>query len=512
MTIKKETLYDVLYLLILSATCHFLFSKYGFNPTDEGFVLSATNRVLHGQIPHVDFSSVRPLGYAYLHISELLISKNYFFLISRFVFWLEQVCIAYLWVRFIIQLTEKKISLSEKYFLIFIGFVFNVHYFPASVLHTIDGLLMCLLGLNLIISTKKWNFLGYFMIGFAALCKQNFLIVLPVCLVLFNRKDFRKNIIVGILPIFIYVVIISIYGGFNDLIIQLSGHNELIKVGILSYIQNPFFYVGILIFFFINYIFKQEKIIFYFSILIAMILLVTFHFHGRVSFIFFGILLADLIQSFFQKKENKILLILLVLSWSVSISVGYNTPALCIGNMLVYFTWKILPIDKKIIPIISLLVIIAFIYARLFFIYKDADFTKLKYKLNHIVEGANGIYTNKNTYQVLVELDSIKQKNPSIIFLPDFTACRILHSHQSPILTEWPNKTEIPNQKILEKVTSKLMKDSTSIIAISKYETSLLKDGFIPLESKGMDYPIIKLVKENYYKFDETTFFELYRK
>ena len=74
----KKTVYDILFILIVAAICHFLFSPYGFNPTDEGFVLSATNRVLHGQIPHVDFSSVRPLGYAYLHIPELLISKSHF--------------------------------------------------------------------------------------------------------------------------------------------------------------------------------------------------------------------------------------------------------------------------------------------------------------------------------------------------------------------------------------------------------------------------------------------------
>ena len=80
----KKTIYDISFILFLTSICHVLFSNYGFNPTDEGFVLSATNRVLHGQIPHVDFSSVRPLGYAYLHIPELLISKTHFFLVSRF--------------------------------------------------------------------------------------------------------------------------------------------------------------------------------------------------------------------------------------------------------------------------------------------------------------------------------------------------------------------------------------------------------------------------------------------
>ena len=123
----KKTIYDIAFILLLTSVCHFLFSKYGFNPTDEGFVLSAANRVMHGQIPHVDFSSVRPLGYAYLHIPELLFSKKYVLLISRFVFWLEQVLIAYLWIRWLIRITHRTIPVLYKYSLIVICFIFNVH-------------------------------------------------------------------------------------------------------------------------------------------------------------------------------------------------------------------------------------------------------------------------------------------------------------------------------------------------------------------------------------------------
>ncbi len=72
--LKQWKWQDGVFILMAALVCHFLFSAYGFNPTDEGFVLSATNRVWHGQVPHADFSSVRPLGYAYLHIPELLFS------------------------------------------------------------------------------------------------------------------------------------------------------------------------------------------------------------------------------------------------------------------------------------------------------------------------------------------------------------------------------------------------------------------------------------------------------
>ncbi len=99
---------------------------------------------------------------------------------------------------------------------------------------------------------------------------------------------------------------------------------------------------------------------------------------------------------------------------------------------------------------------------------------------------------------------------PNLMALPDFTACSILQSHQSPILTEWPNKTEIPNDKILRKVTSLLMADSTHYFAIPIYETSLLKNGFILQEKAGMKYPIVRFIKIHFTKLKQTTYFEIY--
>ncbi|MFF0148899.1 hypothetical protein ATK36_1952 [Amycolatopsis sulphurea] len=47
--------------------------RFGFNPSDQGFVLAATWRILHGEIPHVDVVSPRPLGSAYLHVLDFLV-------------------------------------------------------------------------------------------------------------------------------------------------------------------------------------------------------------------------------------------------------------------------------------------------------------------------------------------------------------------------------------------------------------------------------------------------------
>lgn len=407
----KKAFYDISFILLLSSICHLLFSKYGFNPTDEGFVLSSTNRVLHGQIPHVDFSSVRPLGYAYLHVFELLISKKYFFLVSRYVFWLEQISIAFLWMILLTKLTKVTLNKFVKYALILIGFIFNVHYFPASVLHTIDGLLCCLIGLNLILSDKKWNKMGFIFIGFAALCKQNYLILLPFALFLYGKKDWIHNLILSSAPIVLYIGIISIHGGFNDLRIQLTAHNELIKVGLLQYILNPFLYAGIFIYLLLNFLPYKKEFVFLCACSIASVLLISNHFHGNVGFIFIGLLLGKMLESIYLKKTITTEVCTLILAWSVSISVGYNTPALFIGGILIYFGIQTKHIHTFSFLAITILFAIFFYFVRLHIIYKDDSAANLSYNLENVVEGASGIYTNKNTYDVLLELKKIKKGN-----------------------------------------------------------------------------------------------------
>ncbi len=512
--IKKGTVSDLFFILCTATVCHLLFSAYGFNPTDEGFVLSATNRVLHGQIPHVDFSSVRPLGYAYLHIPELLFSKNYFFLISRFVFWLEQILIAFLWIRFVINFTKTEISLLNKYTLVIVCFIFNVHYFPCSVLHTIDGLLMCMIGLNFIISEKKYAFVGFFFIGFASLCKQNYLVILPFTLFLFGRRKIVSNTIIGFLPIALYISIISYFGGFEDLRTQLSGHNELLKVGVFAYVLNPLIYVGIIGAYIYNQL-KINKIYLAVALLVfAIVFLSTNHYHGKFGFVFIGIIIGDLIYKAQKKELITIPFITLLIGWCVSISVGYNSPALFIGGIISLFLLNIFNQKKstdKILFTFVLISCISFYFVRTQNIYRDLPAKNLTYKLDGIVNGACGIKTNLTTYKVLVELNLLKKKYPNIIVIPDFTACNILHSHHSKLLTEWPNKTEIPNEKILQKVTSKIGNDSSLIFAIAIYQTAQIQDSLSQIPNNGLDYPIIRFVKNNTTKIEDYNYFEIYK-
>jgi hypothetical protein len=521
---KHSTVYDGIFILLIAFICHELFSRYGFNPTDEGFVLSATNRVMHGQIPHVDFSSVRPLGYSYLHIPELLFSKKHFFLISRFVFWLEQVLIAFLWIRVIQKITKLGISRTNNYILVVITLIFNVHYFPCSVLHTIDGLLLCLMGLNLVHSSKKYAAAGFFFIGFAALCKQNYLIMLPVTAALFGRKNAAVNLTIGLVPIIAYVSFITLNGGWDDLTIQLGSHHELWEAGVHPYSNSRLFYLSILAVWMVSFLNNRWLNIIYLSAVFAVCwyALSTFTYHEKYSFFVFGSMLGHAIFQLYKRKYKlmPVFIICSLLAWCVSISVGYNTPALFLGGCLALWLYLLLVDSKESSPVLNysscvllLASFIIFYHTRTAIIYRDASLSMLTYRLDGIVEGASGIYTNKNTYAVLKELDSLKSTNPDLIALPDFTACSILQSNTSAIKTEWPNRTEIPNKKILQKVIHELEKDSSVILAIPKFNTAFLSIGLFKID-QGITgrYLFMDYVYANYIRFTSTAYFDLFRK
>lgn len=306
--------------------------------------------------------------------------------------------------------------------------------------------------------------------------------------------------------------------------------------------------------------------------ILIVVLLVTNHYHGKYSFIIIAYIFAELVIGLLKKyhllnfikdevpldlsnaifrdikiydENNKqvtdfndsynysiyndedivLSFITLLIAWSVSISVGYNTPALFIGGCM---TWCIINYNKHFVSqknespkshtisniIVVLLLASLLIYVRTTNIYRDAKAKNLTYQLDGIVDGACGIRTNLNTYKVLVELNLLKKKYPNIEVVPDFTACNILHSHESKILTEWPNKTEIPNDKILQKVISKIKKDDTTLVfATPIYQTALLKDSFTHYNPRyGTEYKIVYYLVDNFGAVDNSNYFIVFKK
>jgi hypothetical protein len=314
------------------------------------------------------------------------------------------------------------------------------------------------------------------------------------------------------------VAYVSIFGGWNDMLNQLSAHSEILEVGLLNYILNPYLIAGIVVCLICRKLeFPKVQLLWIFTVYLIL-LLDTNHYHGNALLLLFGYVLTE---SFFDTANRKFYFLALTLAWCVSISVGYASIALFTGG-LISLLYSFQPFDelfaiydksnRKNISNPFLLLIIsvaAFYYSRTTIIYREAPRSQLTFNLSEIVPGASGIYTNRQTNAVLTDIYTLRQEYSKLIILPDYTAVQ-LFNYKRPIHTEWPNRAEIPNKKILEKVTSRLKTDSTAIIAIPKYQTALLSDTL--KETDLNDYDIVQFVKANFKKFKETRFFDLYKK
>ena len=170
------------------------FGRYGFNPTDDGFILGQSWRMLQGETPHVDFTSPRPLGSAILHLPELLNPWGTL-AVSRLVVALQLMWIAIATVEMFPALRKK--GRIEHFCLVTIAFIVNVGVWPLMAWHTIDGLFFGATALWLSVrpvTTGRWSWYQWgalwLIAGFAPLIKQGFLIVplLVVLLLVVHRR------------------------------------------------------------------------------------------------------------------------------------------------------------------------------------------------------------------------------------------------------------------------------------------------------------------------------------
>lgn len=63
--------------VVVTASFTWRTARYGFNPTDQYYILADSWRILHGQVPHADFVTARPAGSPIYHMVDFLLAGGY---------------------------------------------------------------------------------------------------------------------------------------------------------------------------------------------------------------------------------------------------------------------------------------------------------------------------------------------------------------------------------------------------------------------------------------------------
>ena len=341
---------DLIIFFITSSFFIFLLIPYGFNPTDDGLFLSAGKRILIGQIPHIDFISVRPPGSAILYSVFIKYFPNYLFLSTRIFTGIQLAVICIVWLKITFKTLVIEISKINKILILSISFLLTLHSFPLMAHATIDGIFFSTIGLYFIFSENyKKKYFGYFLFGCSYLFKQSFLF--QPFLILLCLKDWKdiKNIISLLIPGSLYVLFMLIIGGIDNVIIQMKSPHNILMIFNRTYdyfidknvLFGFFLMLFLKIFNVINTIFKsnnvterKELFLFNFGILIFYLIYIS-NFHQLASFLFgcnVSLLIYNIYHKGYERSSHSILFVLFF-AWSVSLSRGYAYPTLVCGPL-----------------------------------------------------------------------------------------------------------------------------------------------------------------------------------
>src|SRR5829696_5081836 len=236
---NQNVLISVAFLVVVPTVAHLLFSWRGFAPVDDGFTLAYSRRILEGQIPHRDFIIIRPFVSPLLHTPFVLFGGDYTYWVSRFFVWFQFACISWAWVCIINHALDNPLNSTMKLFIALVSFAASVHYFVLTAWHTVDGLFLSSIGLWILLAQKhtRWRVIGYLLIAAAYLCKQSFLFMAPLSMLLLGDWRERKYWLTITLPAVLYGAYLLATGSFSEGILQLTSQSNLVSTGVGSYLN-----------------------------------------------------------------------------------------------------------------------------------------------------------------------------------------------------------------------------------------------------------------------------------
>ncbi len=538
----------ILFLIIVPITAHLLFSKLGFNPTDDGFTLAYSRRIIEGQIPHRDFIIIRPFLSPLLHVPVVLLGGNYTYLLSRFFVWFQFATMAWAGVYIIQKGLRLSFSNFEKIAIALISLAVSAHTFRIMAWHTIDGLFFISIGLVLCLNERHpWKMVGYILIGLAYLCKQNFIFMAPLTILILGDWRRIKYWLAILMPGILYVAFLSIMGALPDAILQLTSQRDLLTYGFITYNQPKLLLILLLGYFSARLIIGSAHVNIpirnTFKEWIGLLTLSAFLL-SAISMIFitsryilassYGLfsLVIGVMGCFLIENGDKprgfirLAIIFLVMAWSASISIGWPYPDLASGQLVALILAFALPILKRNLEGLNLgyiyvsglvfflsLVLMSFGIARRQHVFRDQPAIKLTERLDSVLPGGKGISTNQNTYDFLVDLrEAIKLSKDfgkTYAIIPDCAGWWVKSQQVNPLPIDWVQGVELNKPVLISRVIQDLESlRNTNIVIVQKVEAKKLRDGFIPFDH---EFAVVEYVRDNFVKVYETSLFELYK-
>ena len=470
---------------IVCAVIFVIFGRYGFNPTDEGFINAIAYRLLQGQVPHRDFILPRPVGSGYLHAPELLLPLPGL-LASRFVALVQITAYSILLAFLILRRPPWRWSAPE------IGLgaasvLINLNTMPLMVWPTIDGILLVAAGVVLLhrgLERERLSFvvIAFVLIGAATTMKQSFWpapFVAGLWLIASAPGARRLTWLAaavcsaGITPA-AYLGIVALGGGLDAMIGQFTSVPATLGAELFELVPNPAATAAlagaIAVLQLVSPPAMAPHLVRVAPVAIAavavggVVAILGFEEVDPLAITLWWILCAQVIaRSLQDRRPDWPGLMLLALGWMVSLSYGIPSPALVAGSMGLYVVLRTLPdagnteksdeLSLDALRVGALILVVAwtptFVSGRLTYTYRDRPAEQLTASLSAVDDDFRGIRTNPVTAEYMAQLVDCIAAHPAeqVAVLPDNPVIYPALELSNPFPMDWILPLDIINSE-----------------------------------------------------------------
>ena len=533
-------------LLVCAAAAHLLLSPLGFTLTDDGFVLAQSRRILAGEIPHLDFISIRPVGSAYLHVVDLVLGGEHTFLVSRLIYWIEVALTCWAWLE--ISLVRNNFRLSGLAALPYamLSFMLSTHAFPPMAWYTVDGIALASLGFLLSGRSGRASWLGYALVGAAAVCKQNFLPMVPLA-VLLQGDARRPGAWVAALAVpALYVAILAGLGAGHDMRLQLTAVTGLFESGLKPYTNALWFPAGVGLGAVLTSAVRRHRFgarmpasaVPWLALGLCWAILVfsarhvnadEFRFIDHDAFLLLGMAGGFTLASLGGGAYSAVCraaTFVLALGWCSGISLGYLTPAHVCGPLVTILALGLIghfeqsSRDRALrVGIVCAAVAVVLVArqwwsARRDHIHEAGTAATLTHDLAGVLPGGRGIRTDDSTYAMLTDLrrnvDRLKGGRYAILVDgPGWWACA---AQRTPLPADWPEAMELCTEPLQVRLTGSILEQRGRIaILVQKARAGALSKRFVPMGEGNLFYGAALWTIHTFHRESETRYWEVYR-
>jgi hypothetical protein len=451
------------------------FGRYGFNPTDEGFVNGVAYRVLQGEIPHRDFIWARPVGSAYLHAAELLLPSPGL-MTSRAIALAEIIGYSVLLAALAIRRWHWEWGLAEVGIVV-VSILVNLNTMPLMAWPTIDGALLVaggavVLQAGLDRDRPRLVFAAFVFLGAAMTMKQSFwpapFFGMMWVLLVSGHGVLPRRVITALLGTVLipglYVAGVAVADGLDEMLVQLGSAKAVIGIELITLVRDPLRTAGLCTLVGVGaWLAPHPKTPAVLRAAIpavvalavaAIVATMGLDLVGEWAIMLWWLVVtATAVRSIRNRHADWAGLALIALGWMVSLSYGLASPALVGGSLGAFLVLRcIQDVESEAtddsmaragrVVAATLLVLICtptFVSERRTEIYRDRPAVELTASLDAVDDDFAGVVTNPITASYLEQLVECVHDHPAdeVAVLPDNPAIYPYLELSNPFPADW---------------------------------------------------------------------------